>query len=693
MLLQIFITSILVISWMKESLTDQQTTQEIIINQTNSASHKNITIPHEQQVYRYIMKNYELCVRPLKNISEKLIVKLYIRLQQISGLNERNQVLTTIMFLEQIWEDVYLKWNETEFGNVRTLRIPAKQIWTPDTYVFNNADHINSGFLEGIYVLVHSSGKVTWSIPVQLKTSCKVDITLFPFDYQNCEIQFGSWIYQSDWIEYQFETQSLQENSTTTTSSSSSYRMNHSEEEFNNDEVNNGIINEDYLTKHALDTSSYWDSSDWMLLHASLAYTYRSTDSLTVWKPTTTTTVLNIEQNSNKIETLKHTKKQTDLVLKLYLQRRSFFYIWNIVVPCILLTMLTLVTFWTPVVSGEKVTLGLSVFLAFSMFMMLIAERVPPTAKSIPLIGVYMTSVMTLTVGSVVACVIVINLDSRGEKLTRAPKFLRRLIQTRLIRMFYKYDNINKSAVVSSIIEKLSISTTSQENKLAKINCQISALCELNQLLSKDEQLTKEIQSIYQDYLCISDFMNGSDELKKKKKTSPVHSLDSIYNDQDVPVEKPMNHTVTSPQTMSASFLESSSIRMSSQREVNKLANYLPLSIIRDSTELLSTDFDVHGDVPVTPSGNNYATSTNIDEKIDHNEANVGDQQKVRHELIKYEWKLIAKITDRLLFITFVLITIICYVTIFVWPLLCGPSYQHHHHYHHHRHRNSQKID
>nr|CAH8842444.1 unnamed protein product [Trichobilharzia regenti] len=83
-----------------------------------------------------------------------------------------------------------------------------------------SADHINSGFLE-----------------VQLKTSCKVDITLFPFDYQNCEIQFGSWIYQSDWIEYQFESQSLHENLTT------SYRMNHSDEEFDSDKVNNNNNN------------------------------------------------------------------------------------------------------------------------------------------------------------------------------------------------------------------------------------------------------------------------------------------------------------------------------------------------------------------------------------------------------------------------------------------------------------------
>ncbi|CAH8506144.1 unnamed protein product [Schistosoma rodhaini] len=154
-------------------------------------------------------------------------------------------------------------------------------------------------------------------------------------------------------------------------------KSDHDEEE--QDDVDSSDF-EDHLTRNALDTSSYWDSTDWMLKHAILSYTYRSTDTLTVWKPTTS--ISNIQIYDNKLDS-----RQTDLVLKLFLQRRSFFYIWNIVIPCILLTLLTLITFWTPIDSGEKVTLGLSVFLAFSMFMMLMAERVPPTAKNIPLIG------------------------------------------------------------------------------------------------------------------------------------------------------------------------------------------------------------------------------------------------------------------------------------------------------------------
>lgn len=93
--------------------------------------------------------------------------------------------------------------------------------------------------------------------------------------------------------------------------------------------------------------------------------------------------------------TLERSKRQqsccvephTDLVYKLHIRRRTFFYVFNVIIPCIMLSVLTLLTFWVPPTSGEKVTLGLSVFLAFSMFMLLIAEEVPASSESVPLIG------------------------------------------------------------------------------------------------------------------------------------------------------------------------------------------------------------------------------------------------------------------------------------------------------------------
>lgn len=70
-----------------------------------------------------------------------------------------------------------------------------------------------------------------------------------------------------------------------------------------------------------------------------------------------------------------------------------------------------------PTSSGEKVTLGLTCFVAFSVFMLMVAEKVPATSDTVPIIGkrrffssqphtylcflslgIYLTIVMSLTV-------------------------------------------------------------------------------------------------------------------------------------------------------------------------------------------------------------------------------------------------------------------------------------------------------
>ncbi|CAF4993686.1 unnamed protein product, partial [Rotaria sp. Silwood1] len=36
-----------------------------------------------------------------------------------------------------MWNDYNLRWKPEEFGNIQTLRIPSKQIWTPDILLYN----------------------------------------------------------------------------------------------------------------------------------------------------------------------------------------------------------------------------------------------------------------------------------------------------------------------------------------------------------------------------------------------------------------------------------------------------------------------------------------------------------------------------------------------------------------------------
>lgn len=71
----------------------------------------------------------------------------------------------------------------------------------------------------------------------------------------------------------------------------------------------------------------------------------------------------------------------------LRLRRRYTFYVMNIILPCTLLSILVMIVFCLPPDAGEKISLGISVLLAFTVFLLMVAENVPRTSLHIPAIG------------------------------------------------------------------------------------------------------------------------------------------------------------------------------------------------------------------------------------------------------------------------------------------------------------------
>ena len=52
-----------------------------------------------------------------------------------------------------------------------------------------------------------------------------------------------------------------------------------------------------------------------------------------------------------------------------------------------LIVSLALAMFWMPAEAGEKVSLGITVMLAFSVFQLVIAEQTPKTSEFYPVLG------------------------------------------------------------------------------------------------------------------------------------------------------------------------------------------------------------------------------------------------------------------------------------------------------------------
>ncbi|KAM9770295.1 neuronal acetylcholine receptor subunit alpha-7-like [Menidia menidia] len=114
-----------------------------------------------------------------------------------------------------------------------------------------------------------------------------------------------------------------------------------------------------------------------------------------------------------------------DVTFTVTMRRRTLYYGLNLLIPCVLISGLALLVFLLPADSGEKISLGITVLLSLTVFMLLVAEIMPATSDSVPLIAQYFASTMMIVGLSVVVTVLVLQFhhhDPRGGKM---PKWVR----------------------------------------------------------------------------------------------------------------------------------------------------------------------------------------------------------------------------------------------------------------------------
>ncbi|XP_054944138.1 neuronal acetylcholine receptor subunit alpha-7-like [Physeter macrocephalus] len=109
-----------------------------------SLLHVSLQGEFQRKLYKDLVKNYNPLERPVANDSQPLTVYFSLSLLQIMDVDEKNQVLTTNIWLQMSWIDHYLQWNMSEYPGVKTVRFPDGQIWKPDILLYNRErDQLN----------------------------------------------------------------------------------------------------------------------------------------------------------------------------------------------------------------------------------------------------------------------------------------------------------------------------------------------------------------------------------------------------------------------------------------------------------------------------------------------------------------------------------------------------------------------
>ncbi|KAK2110341.1 Neuronal acetylcholine receptor subunit alpha-4 [Saguinus oedipus] len=158
----------------------------------------------------------------------------------------------------------------------------------------------------------------------------------------------------------------------------------------------------DLVSMHSrVDQLDFWESGEWVIVDAVGTYNTRKYECCAEIYP--------------------------DITYAFVIRRLPLFYTVNLIIPCLLISCLTVLVFYLPSECGEKVTLCISVLLSLTVFLLLITEIIPSTSLVIPLIGEYLLFTMIFVTLSIVITVFVLNVHHRSPRTHTMPAWVRRV--------------------------------------------------------------------------------------------------------------------------------------------------------------------------------------------------------------------------------------------------------------------------
>ncbi|CAD6195246.1 unnamed protein product [Caenorhabditis auriculariae] len=341
----------------------------------------------EYRLLQSLKENYDHFERPVENSSQPLDVHVRFLLNQILDIDEKNQVMSILAYVDYNWNDYKLRWDPKMYGGITHTRFSGDEdapfkLWRPDVLLFNSVSQSFDSTYSSRLIVSHT-GDVQQNPPGIFRFICKIDVTYYPFDKQTCFLKFGSWTYNGMYINLDF----LLKDMIGVSGSRVTVEPQRSEPD-----------SQTYYVNESIDLQVYMKNGEWDL----------------------------IGTPGRRVVTAFGDDEYHELYFYIHIQRRTLAYGINLIIPSLVISMMTVLGFTLPPDACEKITLETTILLSVIFFLQMVSSTSPPQSTAIPILAAFFSCCLMLVACSCVFTVLMLSLHHRKPETHTMSPFMRK---------------------------------------------------------------------------------------------------------------------------------------------------------------------------------------------------------------------------------------------------------------------------
>lgn len=299
----------------------------------------------ERELFKHLADKFNPDVRPVRNVRDALSVELYISHQGIHALDQDAGTMTNSVIYRMKWRSPFLSWDTSKY-DIPWIRLSPDSIWVPDIAVRNVVSVQESPLMHTTYMIVTNDGSVIMEKAMEVETLCEFKMADFPFDTQVCPVYFGLESSSESEVELLVDT---------------------------------------WDSFEPLMPMPNYTSISWLLMNATI-------DTESVSYSTAT----------GFVET------QTYYVMHVTAMRAPQFYMANGVLPTIIITFVSMLTFFLPGTMIERMGFGATCLLSVVAVMFVVADKLPTQGVQTLMDQFFFISLLINVIAMVISSYVVI---------------------------------------------------------------------------------------------------------------------------------------------------------------------------------------------------------------------------------------------------------------------------------------------